>query len=248
MRLGHEQYVEHVRADGERIAEVAERGLDVPVPSCPGWTVRDAVEHTAEVFLHKVACMREKVFPEPWPPERGDDPTIPYYRRALDELVTELTTRDEHEFADTWWWDERTVGFWGRRMAHETAIHRVDVELAHDDVTPIDDALSLDGVDEVLRLFLAGDWSDEEVRDQPGTVVQVRCSGTNWRVVMEPKAIVARVQLDRWGELPSDASISGDPLPMYLWLWGRGPRDSLTVDGDVAVIDQLRSRMVVATQ
>ena len=60
------------------------------------------------------------------------------YDNALDELVGELTSRDEHDFAETWWWDERTVGFWGRRMAHEAAIHRVDVELAHDDVTPID--------------------------------------------------------------------------------------------------------------
>ncbi len=138
MRLSHKRYVDHVRADGERMAAVAEHGLDVPVPSCPGWTVRDAVEHTAEVFLHKIACMREKAFPDPWPPERGDEPTIPYLRHALDALIGELTNRDEYEFAETWWWDERTVGFWGRRMAHEAAIHRVDVELAHDDVTPVD--------------------------------------------------------------------------------------------------------------
>ena len=167
--LGHEtqsqQVRRPVRADGERMAAVAEHGLDLPVPSCPGWTVRDAVEHTAEVFLHKVACMREKAFPDPWPPERGAEPTIPYLRNALDALIGELTNRDEYEFAETWWWDERTVGFWGRRMAHEAAIHRVDVELAHDDVTPVDGELALDGVDEVLRRFLAGDWSDEEVSD-----------------------------------------------------------------------------------
>jgi uncharacterized protein (TIGR03083 family) len=248
MRLSHHRYVEHVRADGERIGVVAERDLEVPVPSCPGWTVRDAVEHTAEVFLHKVACIRDKTFPDPWPPERGDEPTIRYYQQAHEALLAELTTRDEHEYADTWWWDERTVGFWGRRMAHEAAIHRVDVELAHDDVTPIDDELALDGVDEVLRLFLAGDWSDETVDDRAGTVVQIRSGGTTWRVVMEPKAIVAIVYLNRWPVLPVDATVSGDPLPMYLWLWGRGSRDQLTVDGDVAAVDQLRERMVVATQ
>jgi uncharacterized protein (TIGR03083 family) len=248
MRLSHQRYVDHVNADGDRLAIVAERGLQAPVPSCPGWTVRDVVEHTAEVFLHKVASMREKAFPDPWPPERGDQPTIPYYRDALDQLLGELTSRDEYELADTWWWDERTVGFWGRRMAHETAIHRVDVELAHDDVTPIDDELALDGVDEALRRFLAGDWSDDEIPDQPGTVLQLRSGATTWRVVMEPKAVVAQVQLDRWGELPSDATISGDPPPMYLWLWGRGPRDPLTIDGDMAAADQLRNRMSVATQ
>jgi uncharacterized protein (TIGR03083 family) len=248
MRLSHATYIEHVQADGERLAAVAERGLDPPVPSCPGWTVRDVVEHLAVVFLHKVACIGDKKFPEPWPPERGDQPTIPYYRAALDQLLQELTSRDEHEYAETWWWDERTVGFWGRRMAHETAIHRVDVELAHADVRPIDEALALDGVDEVLRRHLAGDWSDEPAPERPGDVVMVRSGGTRWRVVMEPQAIVAEVFLDRWPELPAAATVSGDPPSMYLWLWGRGPRDSLTVDGDAAAVDHLRARLVTATQ
>jgi uncharacterized protein (TIGR03083 family) len=248
MRLSHATYVDHVRADGERIAAVAERGLDPSVPSCPGWMVRDVVEHTAEVFLNKVACMRDKVYPDPWPPERGDEPTIPYYRVALDQLLHELTTRDENEYAETWWWDERTVSFWGRRMAHEAAIHRVDVELAHADLTPIDAELALDGVDEVLRRFLVGDWSDQPAPERPGDVVQIHCGGTTWRVVMEPKAIVANVYLD-WGpELRAAATVSGDPLSMYLWLWGRGPRDLLTVDGDPASIAHLRARLVTATQ
>jgi len=230
------------------MAAVAERGLDPPVPSCPGWTVRDAVEHTAVVFLHKVACIRDKAFPDPWPAERGDEPTIPYLRQSTDQLVSELTSRDEHEYADTWWWDERTVGFWGRRMAHEAAIHRVDVELAHGDVTSIDDPLALDGVDEVLRRFLAGDWSDEPVPDRPPTAVRVTCRGTSWRVVMEPSAVVASVWLDRWPDLQVDATVSGDPLPLYLWLWGRGPRDPLAVDGDAAAIDHLDAALRTATQ
>ena len=249
MRLSHEQYIAHVRADGERMALVAERGLDAEVPSCPGWTVRDAVEHTAQVFLHKVQCMRLKTLPEPWPPERGAEPTMPYLRHSLDELVTELTVRDQNEFAETWWWDERTVAFWGRRMAHEAAIHRVDVELAHGDVTPIDDALAHDGVDEVLRRFLAGDWTDEPATDRAGTVVKVACDATVWRVVMEPSAIVASVWLDRWpADLPVDATVSGEPLPLYLWLWGRGPREPLILDGDLGAVDHLDARLRLATR
>jgi uncharacterized protein (TIGR03083 family) len=248
MRLSHDKYVEHVRSDAARILAVAGRGLDAPVPSCPGWTVRDAVEHTAVVYLHKIACIREKAFPAPWPPERGDEPTLDYFQRAADDLVAELTSRDPLEFADTWWWDERTVGFWGRRMAHESAIHRVDVELAHGEVTPIDDALALDGVDEALRLFLAGDWSDEPVTDHPGAVLRVESGGTAWRVVMESSAVVAAVYLDRWPELPSDATVWGDPLPMYLWLWGRGPDDRITVAGDRGAVDHLDARMRPATQ
>ena len=39
-----------------------------------------------------------------------------------------------------------------------------------------------------------------------------------------------------------------DPLPMYLWLWGRGPSDSLAVDGEPASADHLRARLVAATR
>ena len=65
---------------------------------------------------------------------------------------------------------------------------------------------------------------------------------------MEPQAIVAEVFLDRWPELPAAATVSGDPLSMYLWLWGRGPLESLTVDGEAAAVDHLRARLVTATQ
>ena len=59
---------------------------------------------------------------------------------------------------------------------------------------------------------------------------------------MEPKAVAANVYLDRWPVLSTDATISGDPLPMYLWLWGRGLRD-LQIDGDGDAADRLRTRM-----
>jgi uncharacterized protein (TIGR03083 family) len=248
MRLSHGAHVDHIRSDAARLATAAARGLDAAVPSCPGWTVRDAVEHTAEVYRHKIACIRDKAFPRPWPPERDDEPTLDYFRRATDDLLVELTTRDPLEFADTWWWDERTVGFWGRRMAHETAIHLVDVELAHDDLSPIDDALALDGVDEVLRLMLAGDWSDEPLEDWPPAIVRVECVGTEWRVVMERSAVVAAVYRDRWPRLTVDATLAGPPVPLYLWLWGRGPDDELTVDGDVSAVRQLDARLRLATQ
>lgn len=246
MRLSHERYVDIVRSGGERLAVVAERGLDAPVPSCPGWTVRDAVEHTAEVYLHKVACMHDKKAPDPWPPARDDTSPVEHLRAAHEALLTELTSRDPLEFAETWWWDERTVGFWGRRMAHETAIHLADVELAHGDVSAIDPVLAVDGVDEVLRQFLAGDWSDEPVAGPPGATIRVRTGDHGWRVVMEPAAIVA--QVDKWPHVPVGAVLTGPAEPLYRWLWGRGPDDELTAEGDLGLVPLLRDRLRSATQ
>jgi hypothetical protein len=68
-------------------------------------------------------------------------------------------------------------------------------------------------------------------------------------VVMEPSAIVASVWLDRWpADLPVDATVSGEPLPLYLWLWGRGPREPLTLDGDLGAVDDMDARLRLATQ
>jgi MDMPI C-terminal domain len=50
------------------------------------------------------------------------------------------------------------------------------------------------------------------------------------------------------GERLAAATISVEPLSLYLWMWGRGPRDSLTVDGVAAAVDHLRARLVTATQ
>ena len=33
--------------------------VDRPVPTCPGWTVRDAVEHTAVVYAHKATIIEQ---------------------------------------------------------------------------------------------------------------------------------------------------------------------------------------------
>ena len=45
-------------------------------------------------------------------------------------------------------------------------MHRADVEAAAGTVTPVDRELALDGIDEVLLMMLAGDWSDDLEADQ----------------------------------------------------------------------------------
>ena len=243
--LSHDSYLEHLRADAARLAEVASRDLDARVPSCPGWHVEDLVEHVAEVYLHKVACSRDRAAPEPWPPPRDATPVLRHLEGAVHALLRELTSRSPGEFAETWWWDERTVGFWARRMAHETAIHRLDAELAAGDVTPVDWQLAEDGVDEVLRRFLAGDWSDHPVPAAAGSVVRLRTGDRSWRVVLEPTAVVASVERH---PLPAHATITGDAAVLYRWAWGRGDADRLLLEGDDRLVGALRDRLAEATQ
>jgi hypothetical protein len=46
--------------------------------------------------------------------------------RSYAALVGELTTRDPSDRGGTWYEPDPTVGFWGRRMAQESVIHRID--------------------------------------------------------------------------------------------------------------------------
>jgi uncharacterized protein (TIGR03083 family) len=142
-------------ADYMRLREVATTGLNAQVPSCPGWTVSDLVRHVAEVYLHKALVMQTGAWPDPWPPSTtATEEPIALLDRAYGALIHEFSRRGDTDHALTWHEPDQTVKFWIRRMAHETVIHRLDAELAHDVIpAPIPDDLAVDGVDEVLQLM-----------------------------------------------------------------------------------------------
>ncbi|HVB54169.1 MAG TPA: maleylpyruvate isomerase family mycothiol-dependent enzyme [Candidatus Acidoferrales bacterium] len=189
------------------------------VPPAPGWTVREVVTHVAEVYEQKIACtllQREEPSPPRWPAER--DP-LEWFADVHQRLLDLFTNRGAEESSYTWWPADQTVGFWARRMAQETVIHRVDAELSSGQSSPVDPELAVDGVDEVLTIFLAG--AAEPVREAVP--------------VSAPRG-------------DADAELSGDPEPVLPWLWGRGSASRLTRAGDAAVLTLLRDRLPLATQ
>jgi hypothetical protein len=127
-------------------------------------------------------------------------------------------------------------------MAQETAVHRVDVQSAFGAGTPIDAELAVDGIDEVLVMMLAGDWSDNPQPGSSGTVV-VATDDQAWQVVMSPDQIMVG---DVTGE--PDVRVTGEPSNLLLWLWGRAPESAIEVAGDVAVARRLRHHLALATQ
>jgi len=250
--LPAERYRELLDEDFRRLRAQAEEAGDRPVPSCPGWTAADVVRHTGTVYLHKVASIRDGVMPTPdsgWPPERvhTDEPG-PLLEDAYRQLVEQLDIHSLADHAATWWPPDQTVGFWLRRMAHETSIHRLDVESAVGAETPVAPDLAVDGIDEVLALMLAGDWSDEVVPEASGATVLLEDGGHRWAVTLQP----AEVTLDRWGtdvDTGTDAvtaQVAGEPGQLLLWLWGRGPQPSAS--GSPAAVAELRERLRRATQ
>jgi uncharacterized protein (TIGR03083 family) len=242
--MDYPTYVERVREDGDRLAAVARGNLTAAVPSCPGWTVDDLVSHVAEVYEDKIARTALGHAPDPWPPEwPADRDPVTWLDDARTRLLEMFSESGPDTPSATWWPPDQTVGFWARRMAHETAVHRVDGELAAGTMTPVDDELAVDGVDEILVVMLAGDWSDAPSEIAAGQRVTVSTGGRQWIVTLESEAVTIAEE-DGVG----DAAVEGSPSDVYLWLWGRVPDERVRRSGDEALLQLLRSRLVLATQ
>ena len=236
-------YVESVSADGRRLADAAGGNLSMPVPSCPGWTVRDVVSHVAEVYEHKITCTTLQRAPDPWPPEwPADRDPIEWLRDAHERLLEMFARSTPTTPSATWWPPDQTVGFWARRMAQETAVHRVDAESAIGAPAPVDTELATDGVDEILLRMLAGDWSDEPDDGAKGQRVTVSAAGRTWRVSLERESV--GVSEDGGA---AEAALEGDPSDVLLWLWGRAPDERVQRSGDEHAIRLLRARLALAT-
>ena len=138
-------------------------GLDVPVPTCPDWTVRRLIGHQGMVHRWAAANLRGKTIEIDATERAGRRAPSPvdWLRDGAIDLVAAIT-----QAAD----DVRTVvflndapparAFWARRQCHETTIHAVDALSAALGRYPraadtwIDPAVAVDGIDELLRGFM----------------------------------------------------------------------------------------------
>jgi uncharacterized protein (TIGR03083 family) len=240
--LPAQRYFELIDSDTERLLEMGERGLTEQVPSCPGWDVAEVVWHTAGVYEHKVRVMADNAWPDPWPPPDFDGrPELAFLREAKDDLFAEFARHAIDEPTTTFGADS-TIGFWARRMALEAAVHRYDAELAHHDHTPVADDLALDGIDEVLRVMLAGPWWAERVdTGHPvDAVVTVAAAGRAWSCDVRRRSVSISSELD-----PAAAAVvSGQPQHVFLWLWGRVDDNAVELSGDASTLAELRARLV----
>ncbi len=239
-------YLYHLRREGDRIALIAPHGLDRPVPACPPWDVRKVLEHLAAMYDHKVIAMRLGRKPKDgeWvtDPPYGKD-TVEWFGDEHAKLLAELEAHSPKDFAWSWWERDQSVGFWYRRMALETVVHRIDVETGFGVPRAVDAELAVDGIDEVLTVMLSGD--EGAATQVPGTGrVEVLAGDSAWSIVLEE----SRTTVTPGRRTSPHAMLTGDPSELFLYLWGRVPIDGLTRRGDDTRIALLRSRLAAATQ
>ncbi|MFR9729210.1 maleylpyruvate isomerase N-terminal domain-containing protein [Saccharopolyspora sp. MS10] len=224
---------------------------DVPVPGASGRTVAEAIwflggqcEDALSWMGASEQAARAWAVPDPVS-LRG---VTARFTARLAELLAEFGTRPPQDACPTWWPEEHTVRFWIRRTLHATTVHRVDVQAAAGvRRTAIDADLALDGIDEALRLWLGYRLHAVGITSTRPCSVGVAVGDAAWLVHADlNRTFVHRAEPER--ARSADAVITGDPEPMYLWLWGRLPDREIGTAGDQDAVAQLWGLLRLATR
>ncbi len=235
-----------LRTEGPAFAAaVAEAPPEAPVLSCPGWTITDLAHHLtgAYIWARTVVTAGTTTRPvrEEVTPPAGLTPAE-WYRQEYDQLLALFEGLDPEAPAWNFAPQPKKAGFWPRRAAHETAVHRWDAQLAIGAGEPIEAKLAADGVSEVLDT-----WLPAGRRVGPGQwhgVVQLTATDAAqvWylRLRGEGVALLDTATLLDHDEHRARAQVSGTASDLLLALMGRISFDALGVAGDRRLLDGLR--------
>jgi uncharacterized protein (TIGR03083 family) len=216
-------YLTIVTAEGSALADAAEGHLDAPVPTCSDWTVAQLVAHVGGVHgwsRRVVAAGGERVSlrDSPRPPEDPAD-LLPWYRSGLADLVEGLSGDAD---APAWTFSPtapNTVGWWQRRQALETAVHRFDAQTAADSgpADGIATDLAVVGIDEFVVDFLPRALAANPTEALTGTLhLHATDAPGEWWLDFGAEGLATRRE-----HAKADTAVRGPASGLYLWLWNR---------------------------
>ncbi len=252
------EHIAALRRHGESLADAAElAGLEALVPTCPAWGVRDLLRHLG--YVHRWAARHITERPArviggpseaeilkgigyPGSDDGGD--LLAWFRDGHAKLVETLSHADPALVTATFISAPSPLGSWARRQAHETAIHRVDAEIAAGVDSGFPAAFAADGVDELLLGF-GRRRKYQPLADGSGRLlIQAADTGDEWCI----EAADGRVQARRGpDDADVDGLVSGPASGLYLFLWNR--RDpaqaGVTITGDSSLLTTWQSAVRV---
>jgi uncharacterized protein (TIGR03083 family) len=262
-------HINCLASEGELVAQAAERApLDTPVPSCPDWRLRDVLAHLG--YVHRWAAgyvageQAEMVdrhndadLLRLGPP---DAEIIGWFRAGHAHLVSVLTEADPDVSCWSFLPAPSPLAFWARRQAHETAIHRIDAQLAAASAAapapgsaagldPFPPGLAADGIDELLMGFARR--NPARLSGTPATLV-IQASDNDgetaaWTVAMGPgqPGISRGLPTQPPAATVPHCELAGPAAALYLLLWNRGDAAAITVHGDPAPLESWGQNMHV---
>jgi uncharacterized protein (TIGR03083 family) len=232
-----------VEEQGAALGDAAAADLGAAVPAAPGWTVEDLLRHIGQIHARTSIVLRTGTMERPsrrngMLPDAPSDGVLDWYRATLEGLVADLRAIDDPD-RPVWSFSSahQRAGFWPRRMAQETLVHRADVEQAAGrEVTAIDPALAVDGIDEILTIFVPALGADRSPGDGRTVHLHATDAAGEWLIRFDEDAVTVET-----GHHKGDAAVRGPAGDLLLWLWGRRPLDDLDVLGDRGAADALRT-------
>jgi hypothetical protein len=141
----------------------------------------------------------------------------------------------------SWWGGSQTPqtsGAVARRRVQEAAVHTYDAQITLGAPQPLPDEVALDGVGEFLSTFCATTiaWPHK-----PAVLDLHAIEGRSWRLTLSADgARATRLPAGVAGPDAADASVRGTASEVLLTLYDRIPVDSLQLDDDRRLWDQLR--------
>jgi uncharacterized protein (TIGR03083 family) len=231
------RHLDALRLDRDRLATLAGVDVGAPVRACPGWTLRDLLVHTGRV--HRWAAAHLPLGPDdprpPFPAGPGEAEPLAWLLDGLDDLVAAFSTTDLAAACPSFA-GPATRGWWLRRQAMETTVHRWDAEdAAGGSPAPVDPDLAEGGVDE---------WCELERRRwftaRPDLVLTVHLHATDegggpgeWFLEVAPGGLT-------WdhGHRKGDIAVRASRSDLLLLLWRRVPAESLEVFGDLGALQE----------
>ena len=247
-----DRYFAEILASAAQLADiVSTHDPDLPVLTCPDWTLRQLATHVGRVHrwaAEIVSTRAAERIPFDVAPD-GKYPAEPADRAAwLNAGAGRVIEAIRTAGVEPVWAFGRLApaSFWARRQAQETMMHRVDAELAAGRNVVLDAGLAADGIDEWLTSV-----TDPRYR-QRGDGTQALPAGAAMRLqatgVPDPEAVSEWLIRSTDGTLSlhrrpahtgeADVSVSGPADRLLLVLVRRRPADDpgITVTGDGALL------------
>ncbi|MFF4344078.1 maleylpyruvate isomerase family mycothiol-dependent enzyme [Kitasatospora sp. NPDC001540] len=234
------------RSTAFRAAIASAPDLDVRVPSCPDWTLRELAQHLGDGRRRQAAVVAAG--PGAEPPARTDPkgaPTAPRDRAELDAWLAGSTAlmldalREAGPDRGCWtWWGRsqapETSGAVARHQVQELAVHTYDVQLALGAAQPLPTDIAVEGVDAFLTTVSATTvpWPFE-----PATIDLHAAEGGSWRLTLDARGV--RCDGLAADAQPGDLVVRGPASDLVLYFYARLPFDRLEITGDTAPMDRL---------
>ncbi|GGV31579.1 hypothetical protein GCM10010495_55290 [Kitasatospora herbaricolor] len=244
------EHIEALDREGTLLADAAAAtDLGAPVPTCPGWLLRDLVLHTGQVHrwaAAHVAQARTEPLDEAgqeaaWGPVPADAELVGWFRAGHAGLLDAL--RGAPADLDCWTFlpAPSPLAFWARRQAHETAVHRFDAEAAAGPTgPPAGTGPALDGIDELLRAMLVRPRA--KLRSERPRTLAVRPTDgpTSWLVTITREPVTVAL-----ADGPADLTVTGPARDLFLLLWNRLRPEDVGCEGDRSLLDLWRETAVI---